>query len=419
MRVLIIVIALFAVVNTALAQNVGIGTTTPAAQLHIKSTTSSNPLIVDGFGNNTYYSILENGTYRGYWGSFAGNPEDVDFGTGSGTTGKLHLTIQASPRLTINNTGQVGIGTTNPAYLMHVNGGDLFVESSSGRIIFGYNVGGSQWRLGTTGGGADLRWYTWDGVTEVAKHYFQQNGNVGINTGIPVPIGMLEVKGIGATSATNSFVLRTSTGDTTLRMRDDGRMGIGYNGVSYGRTMNLGGSGINFYTANEAGFGGAVFPTDTSLVIWSNSGANNYLILQPSWGNTGIGTYSPNAKFHVNGNMLIGGTSAVPATGYQLSVDGKIIGEEVKVQLSTGWPDYVFGDNYQLMPIEDLERSIRQNRHLPNVPSAAAITAEKGFELGDMSRRLLEKVEELTLYIIQLKKENTSLEERIKKLEKE
>jgi hypothetical protein len=69
------------------------------------------------------------------------------------------------------------------------------------------------------------------------------------------------------------------------------------------------------------------------------------------------------------------------------------------------------------MPIEDLEKTIRQNRHLPNIPSAADVTAEKGFEVGDMSRRLLEKVEELTLYIIQLKKENTSLEERLKKLE--
>jgi hypothetical protein len=364
-----------------------------------------------------YMGIFENDLYRGYWGSYSGAAEDVDFGTGSGTTGKLHLTIQAVPKLTINNTGQVGIGTTNPAYLMHVNGGDLFVESSTGRIIFGYNTGGSQWRLGTTGGGADIRWYTWDGVTETPRHYFQQNGSVGINTGIPTPIGMLEVKGTGSTSATNTFVLRNSIGDTTFRVRDDGRIGISYNGASYGRTVNISGTGVNFYNTNDAFFGGAIFPTDTSLVIWSNSGASNYLILQPSWGNTGIGTYSPNAKFHVNGNMLIGSTSAVPATGYSLSVDGKIIGEEVKVQLSTGWPDYVFADNYKLMPIEDLEKSIRQDRHLPHIPSSAAITAEKGFELGDMSRRLLEKVEELTLYIIELNKKNKLLDEKIKKLE--
>ena len=64
-----------------------------------------------------------------------------------------------------------------------------------------------------------------------------------------------------------------------MRVRDDGRMGIGYNGPSYGRTINIGGSGMNFYTANEVAFGGAIFPTDTSLILWSNSNANNYLVL--------------------------------------------------------------------------------------------------------------------------------------------
>ncbi|MBL7733121.1 MAG: hypothetical protein JNM88_18260, partial [Chitinophagaceae bacterium] len=236
-------------------------------------------------------------------------------------------------------------------------------------------------------------------------------------SGPGVPIGRLDVLGAGTTSSTNTFLLRNSVGDTLLRMRDDGRMGVGYNGSSYGRTVNFGGTGVNFYTSNEAAFGGAIFPTDTSLVMWSNSGANNYLVFQPSWGNTGVGTYTPNAKFHVNGAQLIGGNSAVIATGYSLSVDGKIIAEEVKVQLSTSWPDYVFDEGYKLMPIEDLEKSIRENKHLPNIPSAAEVTAENGIQLGEMNRKLVEKVEELTLYIIQLKKENTSLESRLKKLE--
>jgi hypothetical protein len=193
-------------------------------------------------------------------------------------------------------------------------------------------------------------------------------------------------------------------------------MGIGYNGSSYGRVMNVGGTGINFYTANEAAFGGAVFPTDTSLILWSNSGANNYLVFQPSWGNTGVGTYTPNAKLHVNGTMLIGGNSDRIATGYNLSVAGKIIAEEVKVQLKASWPDYVFADNYNLMPIEDLEKSIRQHKHLPNIPAAAEVEKE-GISLGDMNKRLMEKVEELTLYIIDLNKKNNALAERVQQLE--
>lgn len=418
MRILLSVIIFLIISNPSISQNVGIGTTIPAAKLDVKATSN----YVGQFNGIApmYMGIFENDIYRGYWGSYSGAAEDVDFGTGSGTTGKLHFTIQATPRMTIDNAGRVGVGTTTPSHLFHVNGGDLFVQSSSGLIRFGYN-GGNEWQMATTGAGADLRWYTTTdgGTTVTPRHYFSQNGNVGLGgfSGPGVPIGRLDVLGSGTTSSTNTFLLRNSVGDTLLRMRDDGRMGIGYNGSSYGRTLNMGGTGINFYTANEAAFGGAIFPTDTSLVIWSNSSVNNYLVFQPSWGNTGIGTYTPNAKLHLNGAQLIGSNSAFPATGYQLSVDGKIIAEEVKVQLSTSWPDYVFGEGYKLMPIDELEKSIQQNKHLPNIPSAADVTAEKGIVLGEMNRKLLEKIEELTLYIIQLKKENNSLESRLKLVE--
>jgi hypothetical protein len=420
MRILLVVIAILAISSISFSQNVGIGTAVPAAKLDVKSTSS----YVAQFNGVSpmYMGIFENDIYRGYWGSYSGAAEDVDFGTGSGTTGKLHLTTQANPRMTIDNVGNVGIGTTSPGYKFHVTGGDLFVQSSSGLIRFGY-AGSNEWQMATTGGGADLRWYTTPdgGTTITPRHYFSQNGNMGVGgfSGPGVPLGRLDVIGAGTTSSTNTFILRNSLLDTIMRVRDDGRMGFGYNPISasYGRTVNIGGTGINFYNANEGAFGGAVFPTDTSLVIWSNSNANNYLVFQPSWGNTGVGTYTPNAKFHVNGAQLIGSNSSRIATGYQLSVDGKIIAEEVKVQLSTSWPDYVFADDYRLMPIEDLEKSIRQNKHLPNIPSAAAVTAEKGIELGEMNRKLLEKVEELTLYIIQLKKENNSLENRLTNIE--
>lgn len=418
MRILLSVIIFLIISNASISQNVGIGTTIPAARLDVKAI--SNYVGQFNGAAPMYMGIFENDIYRGYWGSYSGAAEDVDFGTGSGTTGKLHFTIQATPRMTIDNAGRVGVGTTTPSHLFHVNGGDLFVQSSSGLIRFGYN-GGNEWQMATTGAGADLRWYTTTdgGTTVTPRHYFSQNGNVGLGgfSGPGVPIGRLDVLGSGTTSSTNTFLLRNSVGDTLLRMRDDGRMGIGYNGSSYGRTLNMGGTGINFYTANEAAFGGAIFPTDTSLVIWSNSSVNNYLVFQPSWGNTGIGTYTPNAKLHLNGAQLIGSNSAIPATGYQLSVDGKIIAEEVKVQLSTSWPDYVFGEGYKLMPIDELEKSIQQNKHLPNIPSAADVTAEKGIVLGEMNRKLLEKIEELTLYIIQLKKENNSLESRLKLVE--
>lgn len=403
------------VYNVSFAQNVGIGTTIPAAKLDVKST--SNYVGQFNGAAPMYIGLFEGDVYRGYLGSYSGATEDVDFGTGSGNTlGKLHLAIQGNPRMTINASGQVGVGTTNPGYLMHINGGDLFVQSSSGLIRLGYQ-GANEWQMATTGAGADLRWYTTTngGTTITPRHYFQQNGNVGLGgfSGPGLPLGRLDVIGAGTTSSTNTFLLRNSNLDTIMRVRDDGRMGIGYNGSSYGRTINLGGTGINFYTSNEAAFGGAIFPTDTSLVLWSNSNSNNYLVFQPSWGNTGIGTYTPNAKFHLNGAQLIGNNSQRIATGYELSVDGDVIAESFVTQNSTSWPDYVFENDYRLMPISELEQSIRKNGHLPNVPSAAEIE-KNGLNLGVMSKAQMEKIEELTLYIIQLEKRIKTLEEKNK-----
>lgn len=418
-KITFLAIFLFNTIIT-LSQNVGIGTTNPEAKLDVKAT--SNYVSKFSGVSPMYISIFENDVYRGYWGSYSGATEDVDFGTGAGNnTGKLHFTIQAIPKFTINNIGNVGVGTINPNYKMHINGGDLFVQSSSGLIRFGYE-GANEWQMATTSAGADLRWYTTTdgGATIIPRHYFSQNGNVGIGgfSGSGVPIARLDVKGIGTTSSTNTMTLRNSNGDTLFRLRDDGRIGIGYNGTTFGRTLNLGGTGINLYTSNQAAFGGTIFPTDTSLVLWSNSNSNNYLVLQPSWGNTGVGTYSPNAKFHVNGAMLIGNSSSRIATGYSLSVTGRIMCTDITSSPTSSWPDYVFDKEYKIMPLEELEAAINKNKHLPNIPSAREIEAN-GIQLGEMSRKTMEKIEELTLYIIELNKKNQALAEKLEKLEQQ
>jgi hypothetical protein len=87
-----------------------------------------------------------------------------------------------------------------------------------------------------------------------------------------------------------------------------------------------------------------------------------------------------------------------------------MLSEEHTVKLKTDWPDYVFEEDYELMSIEALESFIKENRHLPDVPSAADV-AENGVEMGATQAALLKQIEELTLRLIEMDK-------RIKQLER-
>ncbi len=127
---------------------------------------------------------------------------------------------------------------------------------------------------------------------------------------------------------------------------------------------------------------------------------------------SGIG----DAEYLNTGNILFNNTGGVMIdttylpSGYSLAVNGKVMVESLEVQLGSSWPDYVFSDDYQLRSLYDLEMFINANSHLPEVPSAKEV--ENGtLNVGEMNATLLKKVEELTLYIIQLQKEVDLLKE--------
>ena len=107
---------------------------------------------------------------------------------------------------------------------------------------------------------------------------------------------------------------------------------------------------------------------------------------------------------YINNDLRIGSGASGGASGYKVAVDGKIIAEEVRVQLSSAWPDYVFEEDYKIMSLEKLEQEILQLGHLPGIPSAQEVESE-GIALGNMQKMMMEKIEELTLHIIQLNKE--------------
>jgi len=108
------------------------------------------------------------------------------------------------------------------------------------------------------------------------------------------------------------------------------------------------------------------------------------------------------------------GTSNIPL-GYMLAVGGNVIANLVKVQLPAEWPDYVFEEGYDLLPLKRLSQYINEHKHLPGIPSAEEVEQE-GIDLGVMNALLLEKIEELTLYSIDQEKRLLLQKETVEKL---
>jgi hypothetical protein len=117
-------------------------------------------------------------------------------------------------------------------------------------------------------------------------------------------------------------------------------------------------------------------------------------------------------RLRIKANGKIGiNTSYIP-DGFKLAVNGKILTEEVEVRFRGDWPDYVFGKEYKKMKLMEVENYLLDHHHLPGIPSSAEVKAN-GYNLGDMDAKLLQKIEELTLYIIELQKKVDLLEGRI------
>ena len=222
---------------------------------------------------------------------------------------------------------------------------------------------------------------------------------------------------------------------------------------------------------------------ETAFAQWSTNGNH---IHNSNSGNVGVGTSTPQAKFHVssgdllidnqryivarrndgtpqqifgmdsnndmilNRSAIVGGLPSrtiiafggngktldfrnqsnqtvlrVRDNGYvgigtlnpqsMLAVNGTITSQEVEVTMD-GWSDFVFEEDYKLMPLGDLEHYIDEHKHLPDVPAEEEVVGHS-IKLGEMDALLLQKIEELTLYLIDMKKENEQLKQRITQLE--
>ena len=124
-----------------------------------------------------------------------------------------------------------------------------------------------------------------------------------------------------------------------------------------------------------------------------------------------------------DGRTRIGNPSALnnPSNAFvfddKLAVDGRIRCEELKVQLSDVWADYVFEEGYELMPLDELNAYVKQKGHLPGVPDAEEVKKE-GLSVGEITNIQMQKIEELVLYVLQLKEQNERLKEQNERLDK-
>ncbi len=152
---------------------------------------------------------------------------------------------------------------------------------------------------------------------------------------------------------------------------------------------------------------------DNQLIINNEGSESNPLI----WGDFAANELKFNGKVGIGygfGNYP-DDADGVDTSGYNLFVKGGMLTEEVRINMESGWADYVFHKDYNLKPLSEVEQFINENGHLPNVPSACQID-EQGIELGNMAKIQQEKIEELTLYIIQQNKTNQAQNQLIHEL---
>jgi hypothetical protein len=318
---------------------VGIGTTSPLSKLSVGGNGASNAAI---YGGGTSYGILGSGSSAGIKGS-GGTAGVLAFGNtydfyASNSSGKSYF------------AGKVGIGTTNPADKLHVNGVvqmngfKLPTGASDGYVLTSNGSGVGAWKV------IAHRW------SQSGSNVYRSSGNVGIGTSSP-----------------------------SQRLHVNGNIYLPYN-----NKVIFGGASIEGY---NDGYGG--------LKLYGNGGGNNNLAI----------TVHPTGKVGI-------GTDQIQS---ELTVNGTITAEEIEVQLEI-LPDFVFEDNYKLMPLNKLEKHIKKEKSLPGIPTSEE-AATNGLKVGEMQAKLLQKVEELTLYVIELNqkvedlsKENEALRQKISPL---
>jgi hypothetical protein len=337
-----------------------------------------------------------------------------------------------------SNSGNIGIGTSTPTSKLTVNGnvdiaGEILtggVLGTAGQVLSSNGNGTMSW-ITNAGGGGSSPWTT--AGNDIAN---TNTGGVGIG-GMPSLNAKLYVHGSGGYFGNTFSDLTPNSGVLNIRsqsssfssfvqyMKFDGQriQSVSHNAFIFPSPaptatnlyLNpLGGNvGIRMSTAAASlSVARGTGVDGTAAFIGTNHVSHfNYSTAEDTYIRGG----KDGSKVIINdgalGPVVIGNVSSTPA-GYKLFVKDGILTERLKVAVhGTGnWADYVFADDYSLMPLEQVEAFIKEHKHLPHVPSAQDMVTE-GIDVATVDAKLMEKIEELTLYIIALKKEMNTLKE--------
>lgn len=376
---------------------VGIGTMTPTAKLQVDGQQISIKRATAGPAR--YH--LSNGSGLAEW----------LFGQKDGTTNKFILsklvTGVETDMFTVSTSGNVGIGTITPFAKLDVQGiGGIAVTAglnldpngagtsaffqqfvNSGKMIVGWNRNAgageidliSNRQSGNTGG---FMFSDLDNSGNVKKLMTIEGttGNVSMINQLTAD-GDLITKNSLIGGGSNSWIFQTP---------DDGRTSLYVAPGSNGGNWNWG-TQTEFRNTGEVVHNGNLTVNNSEISIYSGGVART--------------------QFLSDGSGIFTG---------RLKVDGTILTSQIKIaqfnSTNWSWPDYVFAKEYQLKPLQEVEAYINANNHLEGIPTTEDVRKE-GFDVAPVTAKLLEKIEELTIYMIEMKKQNDVQQQQIKELQ--
>ncbi|WP_217602462.1 hypothetical protein [Chitinophaga sp. GbtcB8] len=372
--------------TTQTFDKVGIGIT-PINLLHVVSATEATSGSINTYDVNisqggSALALGGNATYS-YLQSFNSKPLQINL-AGNNTL------------LNAAGLGNVGIGTVSPAFPLHV-----VTASGASGITAQSTVAYS------TNSGAFVRLYN-SGTPTVAN---QRLGGV--------LFGSNPAAGVYRTGAQIEAITGDAWTDGTAHASMLRFLTAGLGSSVITERMRINGEG-NIQVQQGTQFGVAL----TDRFTYDGKIQPQYGIqwLMDSWSTSGPTLWAAaygGMKFFTQGTsrMIITGSGNVgigteDTKGYKFAVNGDAMFTKIKVKTYTSWPDYVFADDYQLPALSELAGYIQQHKHLPDMPTAAEVEKE-GLDVAEMNKKLLQKVEELTLYLLKMEQQHRELKEEI------